>query len=63
MREDRLERLIQARDRFKTPTFDGMGDVQYFMRHFREVADINQWGVPAMRVHLSGALKKAAKSC
>lgn len=46
-----MERLIRAmeerrpaRDQFEMPTFDELGDVEYFIRQFEEVAEVNRWG-------------------
>lgn len=64
-----MERLLQAvreeprRDRFKPPTFDGTGDVDYFIRQFEEVADANGWDERAFRLNLRAALRDSAKDC
>lgn len=60
-----MERLIQAmgergpgRDRFKTPTFGGVGDVEYFIRQFDEVVEANNWG-PPLQDYTSEKLSKS----
>ena len=43
---------MPARDQFKAPVFDGKGDVDYFIQKFQDVAEANQWGQAAIRLHL-----------
>ncbi len=63
-----LERVLAApqqpdrssRDRFKTPTFDGKGDVVFFIRQFGDVAEANGWEPAAALIHLRAALTESA---
>ena len=48
---------------FKSPKFSGKGDVEYFIRQFCDVADANDWGCGAARLHLRAALKDTATDC
>jgi hypothetical protein len=62
-----LERLGQGQARpavaFRTPTFDGQGDVELFISQFQEVAAANQWEEVAVLLHLREALKENARDC
>lgn len=67
-----MEQLIEAvqqgvlrlrRDRFKALSFDGRGDVNYFIEQFTDVADANRWDPQATRLHLPQAREGAARDC
>lgn len=64
---DILERMMaaprQARTPFKTPQFDGTGDVEYFINQFHSVAEANEWEQAAIFLHLREALKEGATNC
>jgi hypothetical protein len=51
------------RREFKAPTFDGSGDVDYFIRQFAEVAEANEWAMPAAVIHLRASLTSRAADC
>ena len=75
MAEERLARAIealverQAREPppaaplFKAPQFDGSGDVEYYIRQFRDVAEANQWAEAAQLLYLRESLKDGARDC
>jgi hypothetical protein len=48
---------------FKTPSYDGQGDVELFISQFVEVADANHWEAAATMLHLRQALKEGARDC
>lgn len=50
-------------DRFRSPTFDGSSDVNFFIRQFEEVAEANDWDRAAARIHLRAALTDTAAAC
>lgn len=52
-----------ASDRFRAPKFDGNGDVELFIKHFIDVARINQWSEEATSLHLRESLVGPAKEC
>jgi hypothetical protein len=56
-------RTAQPAERFKTPTYDGKGDVELFIRQFVEVTDANGWQTAAALLHLREALKEGARDC
>jgi hypothetical protein len=57
-------RAVQpAAERFKTPAYDGKGDVELFIRQFTEVTDANGWTTAAALLHLREALKEGARDC
>ena len=63
-----LDRLWQQpgrgqRETYKTPQYDGSGDVNYFVRQFEAVAEANEWGQEAMFLHLREALREGARDC
>lgn len=66
-----LERLIQAmeqrqgpaRDKFKPLTFEGTGNVGYFIMQLNEVAEVNDWRAAAAMLPFREALKDSAKDC
>lgn len=65
---DVLERLWQeprprAAEPFRTPTYSGHGDVEYFIRQFTEVAEANGWAEAAQRLHMREALREEARDC
>ena len=67
---DVLERLNtqtrqpgHGRDPLKTPSYDGKGDVNYFVQQFTEVADANGWNPAAALIHSREALKDTARDC
>lgn len=53
----------EARTYFKTPHYDGQGEVEYFIHQFRSVVDTNQWNAGAAFLHLQEALKVGAQDC
>ena len=55
--------IIQYRDAFKAPEYDGTGNVDYFVRQFNEVAIANAWTAEAGLIHLRAALRGVAKDC
>ena len=55
--------IIQYREVFKAPEYDGTGNVDYFVRQFNEVATANAWTAEARLIHLRAALRDAAKDC
>jgi hypothetical protein len=57
------QRPTQAPERFKTPAYDGKGDVELFIIQFEEVAEANRWGDAAALLHLREALKEGARDC
>lgn len=65
---DVLERMWEGQPRrrmeqFKTPSYDGQGDVEYFIRQFREVTEANEWNAAATLLHLREALREGAYDC
>ena len=62
-----LERVLEAQEprpvQFKAPVFDGKGDIEYFTRQFRDVAEANQWNPGSMLLHLRASLTESAQSC
>lgn len=65
---DVLERMWQdprprVGDTFKAPSYDGQGNVEYFIRQFGEVAAANRWQEAAQLLHLREALKDTARDC
>jgi hypothetical protein len=56
-------RPVRHTNQFKTPTYDGKSDVEYFIQQFNEVAMANEWQPPAALLHLREALKDGAKDC
>jgi hypothetical protein len=68
---DRLTTAIEllsqqpARPRkdFKTPSYNGQGDVELFINQFEEVTDANEWEPAAAFLHLREALKEGARDC
>ena len=58
IRQARVER-----EKFRPPSFDGTGDVDFFLRQFQDVATANAWEVGATRIHLRAALTDAATAC
>lgn len=67
---DQISGLIQAMEQrrepgkdFKTSTFEGTGDAEYFIRQFDEVPEANDWGGAFTRLHLKEAIKDSAKDC
>jgi hypothetical protein len=62
-----LERVMlqrtERKESFKTPTYDGKGDVEYFLTQFQEVADANEWADGAAMIHMREALKDEARDC
>lgn len=51
------------REKFSPPSFDGTGDVNFFIRQFEDVAVANEWNRGAIRIHLRACLKDAATAC
>ncbi len=51
------------REKFSPPSFDGTGDVNFFIRQFQDVAAANEWGRGPARIHLRAALKDSATAC
>jgi hypothetical protein len=63
-----LERMSQGdpdrqRTHFKTPTYEGKGDVEYFIQQFTEVSAANHWEEAAALLHLRETLKEGARDC
>jgi hypothetical protein len=62
-----LERMSLGQERqvtqFKTPTFDGQGDVELFIQQFLEVSVANRWEETATLLHLRETLKEGARDC
>ena len=67
-----LARLTQALERigerapratFKSPKYDGTGDVEYFLDQFHEVAEANHWDNASTLIHLRESLKEEAREC
>lgn len=52
-----------AREKFKAPVYDGIGDVNYFIQQFISIADANEWVEAVALIHLRAALKAAAQDC
>lgn len=68
--EARMEQLAEAmqalinRPRpFKPPTFDGHGDVEFFIQQFLEVSQANRWTPVAALLHLRESLQGETKEC
>ena len=53
----------EARHLFKAPQYAGVGDVEYFVRQFEDVAAANQWAPEATFLHLRAALRDEARDC
>ncbi len=51
------------REKFKPPSFDGTGDVNFFIHQFEDVASANEWGMGPARIHLRAALRDSATTC
>lgn len=51
------------RDRFKTPTYNGVGDVDYFLRKFQDVSNASNWEPDEALIHLRDALQGEAEDC
>ncbi len=51
------------REKFQPPSFDGTGDVNFFIHQFEDVAAANEWGGGPARIHLRAALKDSATAC
>ena len=69
---DVLARLVNAleaiggRERaptYKAPKFNGLGDVEYFLDQFHEVAEAKGWNDTGTLIHLRGSLKDDAREC
>ena len=65
---DILEQMLvqprpAAQTPFKAPSYDGNGDIDYFIRQFEAVADANGWNRGATLLHLREALKAEAQEC
>lgn len=64
---DILERMMTeprpARTPFKTPQFEGTGDIEYFIQQFNSVAEANEWEPEAKFLHLREALREGARDC
>ena len=64
--EEVLNRALEqpaARNQFKAPSFDGTGDVGFFIDQFQDVAQANQWNGAAARIHLRASLTDVASAC
>jgi hypothetical protein len=55
-----LSRVRPKKDSFKTPTFDGTTDVDYFLKQFADVSRANKWSSQEEFMHLRGALQGKA---
>ena len=53
----------QRREDFKTPQFNGEGNIEYFIDQFEDVANANQWNQESTFMHLREALKDGARDC
>jgi hypothetical protein len=56
-------RTARRDSKFKTPTYDGKSDVEYFIQQFTEVSIANEWPPEAAVLHLREALKEGARDC
>ena len=63
LRTDRQRDQPAPREAFKAPSYDGVGSIEVFIRHFLDVAEANQWGEGATVLHLRRALKDEARDC
>ncbi len=54
---------LEVRDRFRAPSFDGNGDVGFFISQFEDVARANRWDGVSARIHLRAAVTDAAATC
>lgn len=64
--EEALNRALrqpEPRNQFKAPSFDGTGDVAFFISQFEDVAQANQWNAAATRIHLRASLTDTATAC
>ena len=66
--KDVLEHLWEtprswAGETFKASEFNGKGDIDYFLRQFRDVATVNEWDEVSAILHMRSALKDAAREC
>ena len=53
----------QRREDFKTPQFNGEGNIEYFIDQFEDVANANQWNQESTFMHLRETLKDGARDC
>lgn len=51
------------RDRYKAPSYNGVGDVELFITQFQEIANTNNWTNQETLIHLRGKLKDEARDC
>lgn len=49
--------------RIKPPTYNGSGDVEFFITQFRDVAHVSHWNHQLTLLQLREALKESAKDC
>ena len=49
--------------RCEPPEFNGSGDVEYFLKQFKEVAEFNKWPAKYSLLHLRACLKQEAQDC
>ena len=48
---------------FRAPQYSGQGDIEYFISHFKELTDANEWGPGAALLNLRDSLKESVKNC
>ena len=54
---------LRARETFKPPRFDGVGDVELFLEQFSDVAEANQWTPAQSTLHMRSQLDGPARGC
>ena len=57
------QRQVPRREDFKTPQFNGEGNVDYYIDQFEDVANANHWNQESTFMHLREALKDGARDC
>ena len=63
---DTLERVGNGqprRDSYKASKYEGLGDLEYFIDQFLDVAEANDWDHDGALLHLRANLKGEAKDC
>ena len=48
---------------FRAPQYSGQGDIEYFISHFKEITDANEWRPGAALLHLTDSLKESEEDC
>ena len=54
---------LRARETFKPPRFDGVGDVELFLEQFGDVAEANMWTPAQSTLHMRSQLDGPARGC